>query len=653
MIRSTLRRRLFRSFALIVVVVGALITTVGTYLINRAAVDEAQRHVRLNLQVARSIYRSELRDLTCLATNLSQTPSVAAIASGDDATDARTWIERMCRRVRPDVLTITDASARVVFRSQNPDQVGDVLSEDISVARAASGQVASGTVVWSLERLAREDSSLARRAAVAPLETLQARPLTDPAPTPSLMMVSAVPIVGADSAVVGVVEIGVLLNRRHELVDEIRDIVFQGDYYAGKPLGTVTIFLGDVRVATNVVGEDGRRAVGTRVSNEVYGRVVGRGRPWIRRAFVVDEWYISAYEPIRDIEENVAGILYVGLLERRYRDMRTRTIAYLVAIVSVGLALSVAISWVLARRLARPLHRLAEASLALREGDLAHRVETHAEDDDEAAQLSQAFNHMAGALDARQRELSDSNRALAATNEQLAQLNHDYLDMLGFVSHELKNPLSSCVLNAYSLRDGMLGELTEHQQRAAASMARNLDYLDEMVRKYLDLTRIEQGGMRASLDEIDVVREVLEPALDGMTREIQERGIALERQWPDGPIILLGDPGLLRIVFGNFIGNAIRYGSEAGTLRIRATERGDRWELGVWNSGIGIPADRMGDLFQKFSRIQQPGQPKRKGTGLGLFVTREIVEQHGGEVFAESEPGDWAEFIVRLPKHPA
>ncbi len=649
--QRTLGYRLFRSFATVIAVVGILIGLVGTYLINRAAVDEAQRHVRLNLQSAWSIYKTDyLSDLRCFAENLAHDHRVMAIAARREPTKPYAWWDIICGDVRPDILTVTDAEGRVVFRGHAPENQGDLLTDDPMVQQARIGKRSAGSVVWSLERLAREDSLLAKRARIQPVDTPQSRPVADNGATTALMMLVTVPIVGDIGEIVGTIQVGLLLNRHNKLVDVIKDVVFQEGFYGDKPFGTVTIFLGDVRIATNVRNAEGSRAIGTRVSEEVYDRVIGRGQSWVNRAFVVDDWYLAAYEPIYDISQSVVGILYVGLLEKPYRDMRTRTVALLLGVTAIGLILSVAISWLLARRLARPLHRLADATKVLSAGDLAHRVEPHEDDDEEAAQLTTAFNRMADALAARQADLQDANRTLVSTNEQLAQLNHDYLDMLGFVSHELKNPLSSSLLNAYSLRDGILGELSEHQMRAASSMVRNLEYLDEMVRHYLDLTRIEQGRLQVSYETVDVVHDVIEPTIETFSRDIHDHSVTIEWDWPDEAVTLTADPSLMNIVYGNLIGNAIKYGREAGTIRLRAKDCGEHWEFGVWNDGVGITEDKMPELFQKFSRIRQEGQPKRKGTGLGLFVTREIIEKHGGTIHADSEAGHWIEFVFTLPK---
>ena len=653
----TLGQRLFRSFAILVAVVGVLIAFIGTYLINHTVVGEAQARVSRNLQTGRSIYDGHLHDLQCLADNLARDPRVAAITTHPEPAKSYAWWDGLCTSIRPDIFTITDAYGRVLLRVHAPGRTDDYLADDPLVERARSGLHVAGTVVWPLSRLARENGGLADRARITPVPTPQARPDTTHSPTDAMLIMAAAPVVGQDNVVLGTVELGILLNRHNDLVDNVKDIVFQDGQYAGKPLGTVTIFCHDVRVATNVRDAHGRRAIGTRVSESVYNKVVVDGQTWVDRAFVVDSWYLAAYEPIYDINENVAGILYVGLLEQKYRDMRVRTITWLLSITAIGLALSVALSYLLARRLAGPLHSLAQAAKAFSGGDLTHRVESTSHDDEEIAQLKTAFNQMADALAARQSQLQEANVALIEVNEQLGELNHhlgelnhNYLDMLGFVSHELKNPLSSCLLNAHSVSDEVLGDLNEHQKKAMASIVRNLEYFDEMIRHYLDLTRIEQGRMNVQPHDILLMEDVVGPVLEGLERQIQAQKVTIEKDWPKDDAHLKADPALMRIVYDNLLGNALNYGHEGGTIRLRATDKGEFYEFGVWNEGVGIPADRMSELFQKFHRIEQPTLPKRRGTGLGLFVTREIIERHGGTIRAESEQGRWVEFVFTLPK---
>jgi two-component system NtrC family sensor kinase len=140
---------------------------------------------------------------------------------------------------------------------------------------------------------------------------------------------------------------GVLLNRNYEIVDRIKHIVFKDAKYKGKEIGTATIFLGDLRISTNVLDREGHRAIGTRVMKEVQEQVLEKGLSWIQRAYVVDDWYITAYEPIRDIQDQIVGILYVGILESKYVVMKEK----LIFLFMFGMLISVVISSFLSLRL--------------------------------------------------------------------------------------------------------------------------------------------------------------------------------------------------------------------------------------------------------------------------------------------------------------
>ena len=136
---------------------------------------------------------------------------------------------------------------------------------------------------------------------------------------------------------------GKILNRNLDLVDKIRDLVFENAPKKARPEGTVTIFLEGIRVSTNVMDAADDRAIGTMVSDNVYDAVVRAGKPWLDRAFVVTDWYLAAYEPIRNIEGEVIGILYVGAPEKPFRDMEKRILLGFMSIV-IAVALLAAFS---------------------------------------------------------------------------------------------------------------------------------------------------------------------------------------------------------------------------------------------------------------------------------------------------------------------
>jgi len=147
----------------------------------------------------------------------------------------------------------------------------------------------------------------------------------------------------------------IMLNGNDSIVGSIQEILFGSELYGNKPFGTVTIFQGSTRVATTVIGPSGEVAVGTEVSEEVRGRVLDKGETWLQRAYVVDDWYLSAYEPIQDPRSRTIGILYVGVLERKYIDIRARAMLVLAAVSIPSLLLLLAAAYFLARGIVRPM----------------------------------------------------------------------------------------------------------------------------------------------------------------------------------------------------------------------------------------------------------------------------------------------------------
>ena len=171
--------------------------------------------------------------------------------------------------------------------------------------------------------------------------------------------------------IIGVVYGGMLLNRNIQIVDRVRDTVFQGESYKGRSVGTATIFFQDIRISTNVMTTAGVRAAGTRVSSEVRERVLIEGERWTDRAFVVNDWYITAYEPIVDVFEHRVGILYVGVLEARYVDIRRQALLVFILITAGGISLSIVLGTLLGQRILEPVQRLIAMSRKVSAGDLS------------------------------------------------------------------------------------------------------------------------------------------------------------------------------------------------------------------------------------------------------------------------------------------
>ena len=599
---TTLKSKIQLSFLTIILVLGVSIAVLGYYVIKRDIIGREQKQINNDLTVARLVYGNEL-DIMKKAFSV-----IRFITNTRELKD----------RLGLDYLYIVDAANQ-----------GQVRSE---IAQTAFGGTSGGgTRLIGKEELWSMGQPLYEKSLIEIKYTDRARPSDKKVLDQALVIEYARPLFDANGKIAKVIYGGKIINRDFELVDKIRDNVF------AKPMGTVTIFLDDTRIATNVLDKDGQRAIGTRVSQKVYENVVEKDQPWVDRAFVVTEWYLTAYEPIKNINGKIIGILYVGIQEKPFVDMRRNILLVFLVIILLGIILAGLLSVILDIAINRPFAHLLECTSRLAAGDLFHRVKTETQIK-ELNDLASSFNEMA-------KKLEERDQVLNETNDKLAAMNKSYLDLVGFVSHELKGILGSIVMNIYSVKEGFLGALNDKQQRAIDSTARSLDHFETMVKNYLDLSRIEKGELELYCTDTDLAEDVIKPAVAHFEKQLQEKNIKLALEVKEG-LRLSADKNLLLIVCDNLLGNAIKYGVTGGQIIISGAAHGEEIEIDFYNSGAPIKEEHLELLFQKFSSL--PGAEKIKGTGIGLFITRQIVEKHGGRIWVQPQPAGNT-FIFSLP----
>lgn len=644
--RIELYKRIFLNFVLVIALFGILSSLVGARLISRTTLNEAQRRVSLDLRSAWSVLQSELDKLGLYVSVLGTGKRIKDAYAASDSQAYRASLEAVRRQCGFDFLSLTNRKGRVILRTLEPYNKGDYLSNDPFVKRSLKGETTSGFAILGRKRLQAEGGNLEERAFIVFEATPKAKQRAKSSESAGMTLIAAAPVQDQNGNILGVLYAGMLLNRDHALIDKIRSIVFENEMYNNKHLGTVTIFQWDARIATNVTLANGNRATGTRVSEAVYDKVLENNLSWYDRAFVVNDWYLSAYDPIHDIDGKVIGILYVGVLARKYDDMKS-SLWKLYGALSAGVAIiALIVGFIFARQLTGSLSRLANAAGRIANGYLDMKV-PEPSSDDEVRDLTRAFNVMATSLKDREERLKAANIELEHTNASLQKLNENYLDMLGFVSHELKNTLGVIYTSARALDMGIVGTLSGAQAALVRNISKSINTAVTMTRNYLDLTRIEKGELKIEAKQIDMIKDIVNPVLDELKSAIAERGVAIENRLAE-TIQIVADPDLLEIVYKNLLDNALKYGRNGGKIRLgyKQEEMDVRFE--VWNEGKGLPPDKIQRIFGKFVRFESEKEVSRS-TGLGLFITKDIINKHGGSIRAESQEGKWINFIFTLP----
>ena len=650
--RLSLRTKLIASFLFVVVAGGGLSSLIGTRLVADAIVSQARNKVKHDLNTAWLIYNQSLdriRDVVQLT---------AAGQTLPENIESRQWKkleEFLIKRGKDfglDILTLTDAQGKVLLRTHHPFQTGDEQGSDPLVQRALKGEPAVSTVIVPREELERERNDLAERAFTLFVPTPKAKEVPVDRQTSGMMLKAACPIWDGNGRLVGVLYGGVLLNRDFRIVDKVRDLLYGEGRYKGKEMGTATIFQGDLRVSTNVLDEKGQRAIGTRVSEEVSQAVLEKGELWLDRAFVVHDWYLTGYQPIRDITGRIVGILYVGMLEAPYVDLRNKVVYSFFGIGVLGVVIVVLLYFFITSGITRPLREMAAATGKIADGDLS--IELSSKSKDEIGQLAESFNYMLVRLKQARQELENYGRVLEEkVEERTRQLTkmQDHLiqsekmasmgQLAASIAHEVNNPLSGVLI---------------YNQLIAKKITRGdfdreaiLDYLSKMEHELSRSTKLVRSLLdfavqtEPKIKEVNV-NEVLNRALELGIHAGSKENTRVEKDLQSLPTFM-EDPDQLEQVFMNLIMNALQAMPTGGKLTLRTFMENRELKIAVQDTGCGIPPENLSKIFTPFFSTKK----EVKGVGLGLSVAYGIIQGLKGRIEVESKVGEGTTFTVCLP----
>ena len=571
-------------------------------------------------------------------------------------------LETSRKEIGLDFLYLIDSSGKILASS--PAFPGRPKGDWPIITSALSGEAPSaGIDIFSNDELAAISPGLAERARLDLVPTPNAVPTDRSMETHGMVVHAASRATtsgGAPAALVG----GILLNQNLEFIDTINDLVYQSASLPEGSQGTATLFQDDVRVSTNVRLFEGRRALGTRVSAAVRSAVMGEGRTWLDSAFVVNDWYISAYEPLVDSYGKRVGMLYVGFLQKPFNDAKFETLLIIALAFIVITAATVPIFLRWAQSIFMPLERVTATIGEVESGNLSARTKLPASGDEigrvafhldtlldqvqeRDRQLREWNEELNTRVRERTRDLEHANLKLEATTKQLIM--SEKLAAIGEitagVAHEINNPIAVMQGNLDVIRSVIGADDVEKAKVEFRLIDEQIHRVSQIVTKLLQFARPEEYAGYVERHAPDSVVLDCLPLVQHLLNKTEIRVVREDRA---SRLVLMNRSELQQVLI-NLIVNAIHAMPDGGTLTLRSYDAERDGNPGivieVADTGIGMREDVVARVFDPFFTTK-----RREGAGLGLSISQTLVKRQGGQITAESEAGEGSVFRVWLPE---
>ena len=629
---SQIRFKLFISILSIVLLSGILSTFIGIRTIQKHVVGQAFDTVLKDLDTADFIYNSRVALKSKMLKHISLLEYIQIAILQNNRSVLRNKCKEIQQELGIDIVNITDAQGKIIVRANN-DSYGDDVSDDNQVSYVLKNKIScEGTDVVLYKHLEKEGESIASKAIIKIIPTPKSRKVQRTEIKDALTISVAIPIFHNNNFI-GIIYGIRILNNYNGIVDQIKQLVFKEEKLGGLDVGTSTIFLDDVRVCTNVKKPDGTRAIGTLLSEEVYNKVVLQGKLWWDKAFVVNNWYISAYKPILNIYGKPVGILYVGILEKKFDEIKkssTLNFAFTTALIAI---IAVGISLYLLNIIIRPVRTLVKASELVINGNYDTHIEIETED--EIGYLCYTFNQMIDAIKERDKKLKEQTQDQILQSEKLASLGR----LASGIAHEINNPLTAILTYSSLLLEDL--KETDFEEDLRVIIKETLRCRD-IVRNILDFARSTKPDIKRTN-----VNNLINEVLLILEKHVNFHNIVINKELdPDVPDMFI-DENQFKSVINNLAMNAADAMPQGGTLTVQTKYNfgNDSISIIVSDTGVGIKEEHLDKIFDPFFTTKEQG----KGTGLGLAVTYGIIKRYYGNINVHSEVGNGTVFTITFP----
>jgi len=378
---------------------------IGVYLFNNMVQANLQHTVVQDLNAADVLYQDHLMQIedTIYYTASSQRICIPLMNNDSGLLyDNLVNIYNERFKYKLDFITVTDRNGVVIVRAANPTIFQDSMYNHNIIRSALNGTTVSSTQIMTDKELFKEGKLRSGNNS-----------------TSGMVLMAASPIKDDENNIIGVLYGGDLINHDNKIVDKIQNALYANETYNGNDIGVTTIYQDDFRISTTVLTDTKEQPVSTRVSQEVHDAVLNKGEYWEGRAFVVDEWYINAYKPIKDFEGNIIGMIKVGVQEKPYINKGYKILGIYFVFLLSGFILSIFLARYFTKTITKPIYKLTRGTNDLSHGSFKRiNIETN----DEIEKLADAFNDMAMDLQKTMGELISSRNKIATMFESMSDV---------------------------------------------------------------------------------------------------------------------------------------------------------------------------------------------------------------------------------------
>jgi two-component system, NtrC family, sensor kinase len=665
--RSTLRYKL-----LVLVLFPTLLAMPATlgltiYWFSEFGRDNLFLKAKSDSALARHALRQIELDYSAVLQRLAESSAFRSMLEQHDAAALQQELQALVHEEGFSFVHLTDEvghwlyeTRRDVRQSSKPSPLTD---------RALRGRPAAALEVFAPEDLAREAPRLLQQVRVLHGETGEES--ADRSFDERALVLRAVqPVKDARDRVLAFLDGGVVLNGNSSLIENLRARVYGAGTLPKGGLGAVAILLNNMRISTSFSLNDKQSAVGTQVSQEIRNQVVGEGSTVVTRDRIGGHWYISAYEPLFDVDGQGVAILQTGFLQEPFRAAQYRAVGLLLLIFLVLIGVSTWVALHGAKAIFKPIEQMTGVVRATQQG-LDRRI-SDIRSQDEIGELARQFNAMLDLLQERNREiqraadhlelqvekrtrqLEKKNNDLQTTVRLLHQTRQRLLtaeklaslgQMAAGIAHEINNP-TAVILGHVDLLVSELGNAAGGIQGDIDMIIQQCERIRYIVDSLLQFARPNPPEDEIDVEDVDVNRAV-EDTLPLVRHALQKVPVKVNKRLRTRRNVRIRRYELQEVLI-NLLLNAARASSANGAINITTADWNTRGVvISVRDNGVGIAPENIGRVFDPFFTTDIS-----RGTGLGLAVSYGLIRRYGGEITVESEPGHGSVFHVWLLQHP-